>query len=83
MKNFLRRILARRARIFYRGPRATLCDICEGEDCGDTCEAAFRAQKSLINSEDDDDDNDKSTSTLTRSVLLILLTSLILIRLFR
>lgn len=81
MKNFLRRILARRARIFYRGPRATLCDICEGEDCGDTCEAAFRAQKSLINSEDDD--NDKSTSTLTRSVLLILLTSLILIRLFR
>ncbi|XP_050306884.1 CD109 antigen [Anthonomus grandis grandis] len=39
---------SRRARIFYRGPKATLCDICEEEDCGDICEAAFRAQKSQI-----------------------------------
>lgn len=74
-------ILARRARIFYRGPRATLCDICEGEDCGDICEAAFRAQKSRDS--EDDDDNDMSSSTLTRSVPLIILTPLILLRLFR
>ncbi|XP_030765290.1 CD109 antigen [Sitophilus oryzae] len=38
---------SRRARVFYWGPRATLCDICEEEDCGDICSAAFKAQKSI------------------------------------
>lgn len=28
---------ARRARVFYEPKTATLCDICEGEDCGDVC----------------------------------------------
>lgn len=29
--------IARRARVFYEAQTATLCDICEGEQCGDTC----------------------------------------------
>ncbi|XP_076256034.1 thioester-containing protein 3 isoform X1 [Rhynchophorus ferrugineus] len=37
---------SRRARVFYWGPRSTLCDICEAEDCGDICSAKFRAQTS-------------------------------------
>ncbi|KAJ8960843.1 hypothetical protein NQ318_020139 [Aromia moschata] len=28
---------SRRARVFYSGPKATLCDICDDEDCGDVC----------------------------------------------
>ncbi|GLG95490.1 uncharacterized protein GBIM_02438 [Gryllus bimaculatus] len=28
---------SRRARMFYEPQKATLCDICEGEDCGDVC----------------------------------------------
>ncbi|XP_026469847.1 LOW QUALITY PROTEIN: CD109 antigen-like [Ctenocephalides felis] len=28
---------SRRARVFYEAQTATLCDICEGEQCGDTC----------------------------------------------
>ena len=30
-------ILARRARVFYEPKMTTLCDICEGEQCGDVC----------------------------------------------
>lgn len=39
-------VLARRARVFYGGKRATLCDICEGEDCGDIC-SKERANKQI------------------------------------
>ncbi|XP_066246674.1 thioester-containing protein 1 allele R1-like [Euwallacea similis] len=43
---------SRRARIFYRGPKATLCDICEGEDCGDICTATPRARQGPDSEED-------------------------------
>ncbi|VEN35278.1 unnamed protein product, partial [Callosobruchus maculatus] len=36
---------SKRARIFYRGPTATLCDICDGEDCGDICYKESRLAK--------------------------------------
>lgn len=29
--------VARTARIFYQNRKTTLCDICEGDDCGDIC----------------------------------------------
>lgn len=35
--NFLILLLARRARAFYEPRVATLCDICEGEDCSTAC----------------------------------------------
>ncbi|CAH0556688.1 unnamed protein product [Brassicogethes aeneus] len=38
---------SRRARVFYRGPRNTLCDICEGEDCGDICTTEAEADPLL------------------------------------
>lgn len=28
---------ARKARVFYQSPTATLCDICEGQDCENVC----------------------------------------------
>jgi hypothetical protein len=30
-------VVARRARVFYEPRVATLCDICEGEDCSTSC----------------------------------------------
>lgn len=39
---------ARRARVFYRGPTATLCDICEGEDCGNICSVEAEARESRL-----------------------------------
>lgn len=30
--------LARKATQFYRVPESTLCDICEGDDCGESCQ---------------------------------------------
>lgn len=30
-------VTARRARIFYHTSKTTLCDICDGEDCGKLC----------------------------------------------
>ncbi|KAJ8965945.1 hypothetical protein NQ317_008000, partial [Molorchus minor] len=36
---------SRRARVFYSGPKITLCDVCEGEDCGDICLAEASASR--------------------------------------
>lgn len=30
-------VTARRARIFYQNSKTTLCDICDGDDCGEIC----------------------------------------------
>lgn len=30
-------VIARKARVFYQTQTATLCDICEGEDCENVC----------------------------------------------
>lgn len=32
-------LLARRATQFYKAKTAHLCDICDGDDCGETCKA--------------------------------------------
>lgn len=31
--------------MFYRAQQSTLCDICEGTDCGDTCTAKTAEQR--------------------------------------
>lgn len=36
---------ARRATQFYKAKQADLCDICEGDDCGEACK--IRAQKRI------------------------------------
>lgn len=58
---------ARRARLFYRAPKSTLCDICEGAiTCGNSCERAELRQSRRL---DDgfhsafDDYNDKSKAS--------------------
>uniref|UniRef100_A0AAG5DEP7 CD109 antigen n=1 Tax=Anopheles atroparvus TaxID=41427 RepID=A0AAG5DEP7_ANOAO len=37
---------SRIARQFYEGPKASLCDICEGEDCGEACTIRSQKQRS-------------------------------------
>lgn len=32
--------------MFYEAPTATLCDICEGSDCGDKCTVKAEEQRS-------------------------------------
>ncbi|XP_046483767.1 CD109 antigen isoform X3 [Neodiprion pinetum] len=36
---------SRRARVFYEPQKATLCDICDGEDCGNVCVGVLDNQK--------------------------------------
>lgn len=57
----------RRARLFYRAPKSTLCDVCDGPfTCGNSCERAELRQSRRL---DDgfhsafDDDNDKSKTS--------------------
>uniref|UniRef100_A0A1Y9H2W1 CD109 antigen n=1 Tax=Anopheles dirus TaxID=7168 RepID=A0A1Y9H2W1_9DIPT len=37
---------SRIARQFYEGPKASLCDICENEDCGEACSIRSQKQRS-------------------------------------
>ncbi|XP_060518644.1 CD109 antigen-like isoform X2 [Cylas formicarius] len=64
---------SRRARIFYWGPRATLCDICEQEHCGDICSAMANRQRSSNGSNSSDNDNDGSTGLEIGIGLLIVM----------
>ncbi|KAL1497123.1 hypothetical protein ABEB36_008133 [Hypothenemus hampei] len=70
---------SRRARIFYWGPRATLCDICEGEDCGDICEAVFKARQSQENRNNGRDlqDSDGCSSLKSTTFWMVILISII------
>lgn len=40
--------VARQARTFYKLPETTLCDICEGDDCGDSCTIRAEEQRALF-----------------------------------
>lgn len=55
--------LARRARQFYRMREATLCDICEGSDCSDTCQIRPSQQRSAKSAFDDEEQIARITPT--------------------
>lgn len=59
--------LARRARVFYEPRKATLCDICEDEDCENLCVSQPDKQK---------DNPQSSASYLSTCIYLQLLFSL-------
>ncbi|KAJ8921010.1 hypothetical protein NQ315_015806 [Exocentrus adspersus] len=67
---------SRRARVFYRGPTSTLCDICEDEDCGDICkqerEARINRQKSW-----ESDFSASSTNQIKTWMLILSIVSLV------
>lgn len=39
-------VSARQSRMFYKTQETTLCDICEGEDCGEMCKVRAEKQSS-------------------------------------
>ncbi|XP_043259825.1 CD109 antigen-like isoform X1 [Colletes gigas] len=65
---------SRRARVFYEPQKATLCDICENEDCEDLCVSQFGKRKHSLQS---------SASYLPTCVYLQLLLSLFCIQYFK
>lgn len=71
--------LARRARQFYRMRETTLCDICEGSDCSDTCQVRASQQRSPKSAFDDEGEEARVTETSgSQSIfnsILILVTS--------
>lgn len=65
-------VLARRARQFYRMREITLCDICEGADCSDTCQvraSGQRSPKSAFGNGDDELRAFATSSALASSIL--------------
>lgn len=42
--------------MFYKMREATLCDICEGSDCSDTCQIRASKQRSETSSAFDDEE---------------------------
>lgn len=73
--------LARRARQFYRMRETTLCDICEGADCSDTCEiraSQQRSAKSLFDEEETARVMETSHANITSGSIFILVASCIL-----
>ncbi|CAG9825408.1 unnamed protein product [Phaedon cochleariae] len=64
---------SRRARVFYRAPTVTLCDICEEEDCGNICISEVNARESRA----EDTDSDGGTGTIRFTLWAVLLTALV------
>lgn len=69
--------LARRARQFYRMREASLCDICEGSDCSDTCQIRASQQRSGKSAFDDEEqiahitETSASTPIYNSTVILV------------
>ncbi|XP_044727005.1 CD109 antigen-like isoform X2 [Chrysoperla carnea] len=63
---------ARKARVFYEARTATLCDICEGENCGNVCSNNPDLQKA----DADGDDKGGVSSVLPSTIITLLLLSL-------
>ena len=75
-------ILARRARMFYKMREATLCDICEGSDCSDTCEIRASKQRSETSVFDDEEqtarvEQTSHSSTIQNSINILVATFLL------
>jgi hypothetical protein len=70
---------ARRARNFYKAKVADLCDICDGEDCGEDCKVkaqkrvSTRSEKSTADDSVADKDNGKGQSNKLSSPVTILI----------
>lgn len=67
---------ARRARQFYKMRETTLCDICEGSDCSDTCEIRASKQRSYDSLFDDEEfakvmETSNSQSIYVSNIILV------------
>lgn len=49
--------------MFYKMREATLCDICEGSDCSDTCQVRASRQRSETSAFDDQEQIARITPT--------------------
>ncbi|XP_052864269.1 uncharacterized protein LOC128270884 [Anopheles cruzii] len=73
---------SRIARQFYEGPKASLCDICEKEDCGDACSIRSQKQRSpadaaALNNTMGHEWHKSAASSLPASVVTFLLAAVI------
>ncbi|XP_058450670.1 thioester-containing protein 1 allele R1-like isoform X2 [Malaya genurostris] len=74
---------SRIARQFYDGPKSTLCDICENEDCGQSCTIKSQKQRSPKDeSSVGVQPKSSATNSGSLSVVLFIATS-ILLKLFK
>lgn len=67
------------ARQFYKTESSSLCDICEGEDCGDACKIQANEQKASL---DDMKDMAKSSTDQVIASSLVVIVGMFLIKMF-
>lgn len=65
-------VLARQSRMFYKTQETTLCDICEGDDCGEMCKVRAEKQSSASASAD----NMNSSSSISTGAVSFVLASI-------
>lgn len=85
--NFVLTFSAKEARVFYEAPTASICDICEGSDCGnDKCTIKAEEQRSSAVPENyfEKEAGNPRTSGCpkTTSAILGMIVSAVLARLF-
>ncbi|KAJ8943867.1 hypothetical protein NQ314_009637 [Rhamnusium bicolor] len=64
--------MPRRARVFYKGPTVTLCDICEDENCGNICKISAKHIKSRDNGDDGLGEGDSTINLQVTTWILVL-----------
>lgn len=69
---------ARRARQFYRMHETTLCDICEGSDCSETCQVRASERRSPKSAFDDEEEGRVMETSSTNEISVISVTLIII-----
>lgn len=70
--------------MFYKMREATLCDICEGKDCSDTCQIRPLKQRSEKSAFDDEEEIARVTPTshspMIQNSIFILVATIFLLK---
>ncbi|XP_058816280.1 thioester-containing protein 1 allele R1-like, partial [Topomyia yanbarensis] len=74
---------SRIARQFYDGPKSTLCDICENEDCGQSCTIKSQKQRSPKDAQYGETVMVTSAGSSIHSIALSFIVVAVLVKLFQ